>query len=255
MSQLLGQGGDFKAMLEQARRGTMHHGVVITGPRGTGKTTAAREIASVLLQDLERVATGAHPDLHLLQIPEDKEDIPVDMVRQLRENLLRRPVAGGARVVILDPADRLNEQGQNALLKTLEEPGSRTWLLLPTRRPEALLATVWSRVTELRMRPLPLDLLQAQLRTLAVGDEAGQAWAASLSRGSLGLAQQLLQADLQEVHRQVVEFLAQGQGAAQVASLALAGTQGRPQTLERARLVLCLCREILRNSLLRPTAG
>jgi DNA polymerase-3 subunit delta' len=244
---LLGQGREYQRLLALARQGRLPHGVLICGGRGWGKRAAALELASVLLGDDPRVATHTHPDLHLVGVPEDKEDIPVDLVRQLREELQLRPRAGGARVAILDPADRLNEQGQNALLKTLEEPGRHSFLLLPTRRPEALLPTVRSRVTVLRLRPLAA----AQVAETLAGEAEAQlvAWAAAVAGGSVGVARELLaQAqELHPVHRQLEDFVAHPAEGVPGARTLLQGTTGRAASVGRARLVLLLLRHITRS--------
>ena len=253
-SRLLGQGADYARLLAQARQGRLPHGVLICGGRGVGKTTAAMELASVLLDDDPRVMTHAHPDLHLVLVPEDKEDIPVDQVRQLRAGLIRRPMAGGARVVLLDPADRLNEQGQNALLKTLEEPGRRSFLLLATRRPEALLPTVRSRVTVLRLRPVPDEQVSEVLASEA--DSSRVDWAVAVAHGSVGVARELLAEaqDLEPIFRQLQDFVASpGGGGVPLARTVLQGIAGRQASVRRARLVLLLLRHITRSCAFSPS--
>ena len=171
MSEVLGQGQDYARLLRAARARRMHHGMLIVGPTGSGKSVIGSQISRALLcrgddpeQPCGRCSDCAygdsHPDLHQVTVPEDKNgkkfEIPVDSVRELRGRLEHRPVEGGARVVVFDPADRLNVEGQNALLKTLEEPGRQTYILLLTCRPEGLLETVRSRVAELRVLPSAL---------------------------------------------------------------------------------------------------
>lgn len=249
---LLGQGADYVRLLGLASQGRLPHGVLICGGGGLGKSAAALELAAVLLKDEERVQTLAHPDLHLVGVPEDKEDIPVDHIRELREELLLRPRAGGARVAILDPADRLNEQGQNALLKTLEEPGAHSFLLLPTRRPEALLPTVRSRVTVLRLRPLPESKVVEVLAPEA--DPEPVAWAAAVAQGSVGVARELLgEAQvLRPIHRRLLEFVARPAAGVPRGRELLEGTTGRVASVRRARLVLLLLRHITRSCALSP---
>ena len=132
----MGQGTEFTALLRQARSMRMHHGLLITGPRGIGKTLAAERLAAALLchgADPEAPCgrcpscrrLDVHGDLHRVQLPDDKDEIPVDLVRELHQSLARLPVEGRARVVTIDPADRLNAQGQNALLKTLRRSSPR----------------------------------------------------------------------------------------------------------------------------------
>jgi DNA polymerase-3 subunit delta' len=255
----LGQGASFERALTQARSLTLHHGLVIEGARGSGKTTAARRLALELLAGAtadpaahKRVASGQHPDLHLLAPPEDKVEIPVEAVRDLQTLLLRQPMAGGARVVIIDPADRLNEEGQNALLKTLEEPGTDTFVLLVTSRPEALLATVRSRVVRLRLLPLEEARIRAALAATSA-DQTRVPWAAAVAAGSLGVAQHLVASgELQRLHEQLAEFTVAGATSPHgLAGACFAGVSGRADVDVRARDVLLLLRHVLRQHVLR----
>ena len=266
MNELLGQGDAFPRTLRQAREKTMHHGLLITGLRGVGKTHAAAAIAKALLcaADPEHAPDAAcgtcgpctrfavHADLHRVEIPADKDEIPVDLVRELRASLGRLPVAGDARAIVVDPADRLNVQGQNALLKTLEEPGRSTFLLLPTRRPEALLETVRSRVAELAILPLDRDTLHRALaeRAGAGVSPADLHWAADHSHGSLGLARGLLSEEIRPLFALLEGFVLRRQGTpVGVARAALHRVSGRVPSLERALWTLWILRTILRNQL------
>ncbi len=263
---LLGQGDEYDRVLRAAAGGRLHHGLLVTGGRGVGKTTAARHVAAALLCTGPPVAAGQlfgggsepgsvpcgqcaacrhvhgdqHPDLHWLTVAEGKQDISIDQVRALQETLGRQAYSGAARVAIIDPVDRLTEQGQNALLKTLEEPGDRVHLLLPTARPQQLLDTVRSRVATLRIRGLAAEALASMLADRGLGSDEDRAVAVALGRGSLGYAAALLEAGIPAVHQQVVAFL---QGGTQVSEVSLArlvldGVSGTAATEQRARYVL-----------------
>jgi DNA polymerase-3 subunit delta' len=193
----------------------------------------------------KQVAARTHPDLHVLTVREDRKEIAVEDVRALRVALAQHAFSGRARVALIDPADRLNDEGQNALLKTLEEPGAATFLLLATSRPEGLLPTVRSRVARYRVRPLPADLLARALGTTRPSAEAGaRAWAARLADGALGFAHVLLDDPAaRALHAQVAEFVAGRSNDPYVLTEAcLAGVSGRDAVGERMRLVLCLVR-------------
>ena len=88
---------------------------------------------------------GTHPDFHHLTLLEKSKDIKIEQIRDLISKLMERPYQGGKRLVLVEPADRLNRSAANAFLKTLEEPGDETFILLLTSRPEALSATIRSR--------------------------------------------------------------------------------------------------------------
>ncbi len=198
----LAQGALLARVTRQARSLRMHHALVVAGPQGSGKSVVARWIAAALLcpSDLDsempcgvcrtcrRVQSGAHPDLHVLSPEPDKREVKVDAVRVLLDTLLRHAVEGRARVVLLDPASALNIEGQNALLKTLEEPGQDTYLLLATSRPELLLPTVRSRCERLGLRRLDDDVLARELARRIPGRERFFTKAILGARGSLGRA-------------------------------------------------------------------
>ena len=266
MSALRGQGEEFERTLRAARSLRMHHGLLISGGMGVGKSTAAELLAQALMcrdpdperpcgvcSDCRRLAL--HPDIHRVEIPDEKDEIPVDLVRELRESLARLPVEGRARVVILDPADRLNIQGQNALLKTLEEPGRATFLLLVTRYPESLLDTVRSRVGSLRILPLPDAALRSVLRERGVADEAVEA-ALPFAEGSVGRARAWSSEENIPIIHLLSGYLAGGAGSAvAVARAALDGASSRVAAVERVRTGLWILRALLRRELWRTLAG
>ncbi|MEM7205232.1 MAG: AAA family ATPase [Planctomycetota bacterium] len=257
---LLGQGAPYERVLRQARSLQLHHGIRIEGPRGVGKSTAALEIAAALLctsadtaqacgacEACARVASGAHPDVHHVGVAEDRQDISVEQVRAVQAALERHAFEGRARVVVFDPADRLSEQGQNALLKTLEEPGDHAFLVLVTARPAGLLDTVRSRTIGVRVRPLAAEALTAALSDQGVGAAENRPAAISLARGSFGVAQQLLEGDLLQLHQQIVALL-DGRADMSAVSLArqlLVGAESRKHAEARARLVLWAVRSEL----------
>ena len=91
------------------------------------------------------IDSGAHPDLFRLQLLEDKSEILVDQVRDFVASLTLTPSVGSRRIGMIVPADRLNRNAANALLKTLEEPSSGVWLALVTDNEDRLPVTVTSR--------------------------------------------------------------------------------------------------------------
>ena len=91
------------------------------------------------------IANGAHPDLFRLELLEDKNEILVDQVRDFIASLSLTPSIGDRRMGLIVPADRLNRNAANALLKTLEEPSGEVWLVLVTDNEDRLPMTVTSR--------------------------------------------------------------------------------------------------------------
>jgi DNA polymerase-3 subunit delta' len=226
-----------EAQFLDAAQGTrMHHGWLITGPRGIGKATLAWRLARFLLaqpQDdglfgapppatsldvapdhpvARRMLAGSEPGLmSIRRMPDDKgkvsAQIRVDDVRRLRDFFGLTQAEGGRRVVIIDAADEMNPSAANAILKLLEEPPKGAVLMLVAHQPSALLPTIRSRCRELRLRPLtPRDMADAL--TQAGAEVADPVALAELSGGSVGEALRLMSGDGLAVYAQIVALLA-----------------------------------------------
>jgi DNA polymerase-3 subunit delta' len=146
-------------------RGSTPHAVLFVGPDGVGKTTLALDLAAGLLcgapvaerpcracRACRMVAGGGHPDLHRLapagpgrQVVIGGPDSKYRGVRDLITDLALMPAEGGARVAIVEGAERMNEDAQSALLKTLEEPAPGVTIALCADQEDRLLPTVRSR--------------------------------------------------------------------------------------------------------------
>lgn len=144
----------------------------------------------------QRIARGVHPDVLLIE-PQDSGVIKVDQVRDAVDRAAYRPFEGRRRVVIVDDADALMPQAQNALLKTLEEPPSASVFLLVSARPDALLPTVRSRCPQLRFRALSIEEVAGALRDRGATEAEARAVAAN-AEGSIGRALQASVGDLVE---------------------------------------------------------
>lgn len=154
------------------------HALLLAGPAGTGKRHFARCIAAALwcparqadgsgcgeCADCRQVLSEAHSGYHFLRVEEDKKDIAIDAVRELGTRLQMTSHDGRAKVAIIEPADALNTNGVNALLKTIEEPSAESHLLLVSERPQALAATLRSRCQRLRFAVPPEAEALAWLR-------------------------------------------------------------------------------------------
>lgn len=225
---LLGQSAAEETFLEAFNTGRMHHGWLITGPRGVGKATLAWRIARFLLSQptedtggglfgdappapsaldvaddhpvIHRMAALSEPRLFLLRRAVDEKKgklktvITVDEARKLKNFFALSAAEGGRRVVIVDAADEMNPNAANALLKLLEEPPEDAVILLVSHQPSRLLPTIRSRCRELRLGTLGPQDMEAAL--LAAGqDTHGAQELAALSGGSVGEAIRLLNLD------------------------------------------------------------
>src|SRR4051795_1008376 len=156
-----------------------------------------------------RIVRGVHPDV-LLIAPGDSGSIKTDTVRDAIDRSAYRPFGGRRRVVIIDEADALVPQAQNALLKTLEEPTPSSVFILVAARPDMLLPTVLSRCPQLRFRPLSLEEMTAALIARGRTDADARAIAATAD-GSLGQAMQASAVEFREsreLAQQVLESAA-----------------------------------------------
>jgi DNA polymerase-3 subunit delta' len=176
------------------------HAYLFRGPRGSGKRAAARAFAAEVLaaaaadpEDARRRALldpSPHPDLVWLA-PTGAQH----MVEEVRERVIRaaayKPFEGGKRVFVVEAAEAMRDESQNALLKTLEEPPEFVHLILLSSDQEGLLETVASRCQTVEFAPLPAEVLEAELAaTDASQDEI--AAAARLAAGDLERARLLL---------------------------------------------------------------
>jgi DNA polymerase-3 subunit delta' len=177
------------------------HAYLFRGPRGSGKRTAARAFAAELIasaaadpEDARRRALldpSPHPDLVWLA-PRGAQH----MVEEVRERVIRasvyRPFEGGKRVFVIEAAEAMRDESQNALLKTLEEPPGFVHLILLNSDQEGLLETVASRCQSIEFSPLPAEVLESDLvgESDAAPDEV--AAAARLAAGDLERARLLL---------------------------------------------------------------
>jgi len=230
--ELIGQDKAEQTFLDAFNSGRLPHAWLLSGPKGVGKATLAHRIARFLLvhgnvgggdegpglfgddlpasrphslaTDLEdlvckRIIAGGHTDFQCIEraVNEEtsaqKRDISIDQVRAIENLLNHTPGEGGWRVVVMDSVDNLNRHGANAFLKMLEEPPSRTVLLLVSHNPGRLLATIHSRCRHLSLPPLDgqameaLLAAQATMRGLDLGPEE-RAHLMQLAGGSIGRA-------------------------------------------------------------------
>ena len=185
-----------------ARKNRFAHFYLISGPKGSGKHTLAKLLAATLMCENDRrpcgecpacrkVMAGTHPDLITVEDPDHKA-VPVRIIREARESIFVRPNEG-IRKIYLFPQE-MGIEGQNALLKVLEEPPSYGVFLILTDNPEKLLPTVRSRCMELQLTAVEPNILRPWLAEKSPEASRQQLDAAiRRSSGYPGQAMELLQ--------------------------------------------------------------
>jgi hypothetical protein len=173
-------------------RGTWAHAYVFSGPRSVGKTAIAERLAAALLKT-DVKGLGLHPDFMRLSRPLEeteggrKRDIPTEEVKELCGRLSLAAMHG-TKVAIIDDADGMNVFGQNALLKTLEEPSGNAIVILVTEDVDALLPTIRSRAVPLAFPRISTPVLEKGLIDRGVSPFiARESAVRSLGRPGVGL--------------------------------------------------------------------
>jgi len=217
-----------------AARATLHHALLIEGPPGIGKQDFALGLAAALLCEASDAAgracgaclacgwfaQGSHPDFRWLR-PEAKDPdfvarkdrkpsrhIRVEQIRTIASFVNIGAHRAGRKIVLIEPAETMNNVSANALLKTLEEPAGNTVFLLVCGHPDALPATVRSRCRRLALAPPPAAGAAEWLAATAGIDAAEAATWVAAAGGAPLLAQRLAEPVGATAHRTVLETLA-----------------------------------------------
>lgn len=159
-----------------AGRSQHAHAYLLHGPAGIGKRVLAERLMALLLcqqpskgqacgqcKSCNLLQAGSHPDSFVLEPEEQDKPIKVDQVRALVSFVVQTAQLGGRKVVLLEPAEAMNLNAANALLKSLEEPSGDTLLLLISHQPSRLLPTIKSRCVQ---QACPLPSMEASLQWL-----------------------------------------------------------------------------------------
>lgn len=272
----IGHQGLIEGLWRARELGRLSHALLFEGPAGIGKFHSALWFAKGLFCErradpewsapcdvcgaCKRFAAGSHPDVFVLDpIAENLETIPVARIaardgggESACDFFSLRAMEGGMRVVIIREFERANAQAQNALLKTLEEPGESALLILESSRSDLLLDTVRSRCVTVRFAALDRDSAAEVLRR---ADHGAAPELVAWAHGSPGKALQLSREGATQVRAHLVRVL-RGELDPLLAAQELldlpgefAGKTPTAQTRARTRAILELLTQILRDGL------
>jgi DNA polymerase-3 subunit delta' len=202
-------------------RRRLAHAYMFCGSVGVGKRLFAQELAKALLcenpgrptEALEAcdqcpacalVDANTHPDFFTVSRPEDKNEMPIELVQELCAGFSLKSARGHGKVAILDDADDLNEESANCFLKTLEEPPPRSVFILIGTSAQRQLPTILSRCQLVRFGPLPDASVRAILEQHDIHDEALLERLVRLAEGSPGQALALADPALWDFRKQLL---------------------------------------------------
>ena len=185
------------------KSGKISHAYIINGERSSGKEFIAKIFAMALqcesdgvepcneCHSCKQALSGNHPDI-IKVMHEKPATVGVEDIRNgVNNDVIIKPYIGKWKIYIINEAEKMTVQAQNALLKTLEEPPAYAVIMLLTSNPEALLPTIQSRCVVLNMKPVPDDIVKNYLmKELHIPDYKADVCTA-FARGNLGKAKAL----------------------------------------------------------------
>ncbi len=268
----------WRRLLARRQAGSLPHALLLSGGEGLGKNRFAETLAQSLLcerddaaglpcgtcRGCQLYAAGTHPDLRRVAPLEEGKVIGIDQVRELGHYLAHTPQYGARKLVLVSPADKMNINSANSLLKTLEEPPPYGVLILVSAHPSRLPLTVSSRCQRIHFTSPPAAQAAGWLRAQGATDVAPELLLA-LADGAPLRARELAETDALNNRERVldwVEKLARGQAdpvAAAEASLKI----GAKETLycmhswisDMIRLSSCANPVVLNNEDMKTKLG
>jgi len=202
---MLGHEWAVDMLRQHVTRGDVRHAYLFCGPPGLGRRTLALRLVQALnctnlitagepcgqCRDCKQTEAMQHPDLNVIQADSEGGTLKVDQVREVQHALSLKPYQAKYRVALFLRFQEANDNAANALLKTLEEAPAHAILLLTADTPEQLLPTIVSRCEILRLRALPVKIIEADLLSRGLDEERARV-ISHISGGRPGYARKLV---------------------------------------------------------------
>jgi DNA polymerase-3 subunit delta' len=203
LKEFIGYEKIIEGFFRRVDNGTLSHAHLIIGPNGIGKSILARIFALKILnkeKDIDYV--------DIVNYRPSKASMGVDEVREIIEEVSKRPYEGDKKVIIIHEGSKLTIQAQNALLKTIEEPPQGVYIILLAESLETLLETIKSRCQVYKLTPLNNKQIEKYINTLGNYSEEEIKASLAYGEGIPGKAERLLNDDnLSELREIIVKLL------------------------------------------------
>ena len=170
--QLIGNDKIKDILKESVKKGNILHSYLFVGNEGIGKFHFAKEFAKMILcfykngcnqcKSCKEFDTDNHPDF--LVVEPEGNTIKVEQIRQMISKIIEKPIISDKKVYIVNDSDKMTEEAQNTLLKTLEEPPENIIIILIAEKEEKILSTIKSRCTKITFQPIEQDKLKEILK-------------------------------------------------------------------------------------------
>lgn len=170
--QLIGNDKIKDILKESVKKGNILHSYLFVGNEGIGKFHFAKEFAKMILcfykngcnqcKSCKEFDTENHPDF--LVVEPEGNTIKVEQIRQMISKIIEKPIISDKKVYIVNDSDKMTEEAQNTLLKTLEEPPENIIIILIAEKEEKILSTIKSRCTKITFQPIEQDKLKEILK-------------------------------------------------------------------------------------------
>ena len=178
------QESQWEKLSQQIAQQRLAHALILTGISGLGKLSLANHIAEAVLckndetqeacghcHSCQLFRAGSHPDHRFIEPEEAGKQIKIEQIRQLKSKQELTPTVSTWKTVIISPADSMNINANNSLLKLLEEPQKNTLLILISSKPEKLPVTILSRCQKISLSPPSEDVAVNWLKQQGVSVE------------------------------------------------------------------------------------